>query len=347
MKATKKIVGAAVALVAAVALSAGTTFAWFTSNSAVSISTISATVVTKGGDLRIATASLKTEDDTTTATLGAFSYSLTAPSMSGTIDAVTTKDGLNFEEMSDVTVSGTSVTVNTSKVAAPTTNDDGTISGKYYSVSFALLSSTNMNVYFNCGTTTDGTTTGGTTLTSDKPTSPPSSATVKAWNSEITEANYGKAVSANDDIVTYAKNAARVSFTSYVSNDGTTTASATLGAATTKYWAPYDSSDATSGEGFYKGNLAMDYLIFSKTGSDPATKSSPYYLPENAQTISILSSRDTVGNTAAFVQLAANTPTVVTLNLWIEGQDGDCFNNIFGDTIKLDIEFYGEDVTES
>lgn len=53
MKATKKIVGAACALVAAVALSAGSTFAWFASNNSVSATGLSMTVNTKSSYLII------------------------------------------------------------------------------------------------------------------------------------------------------------------------------------------------------------------------------------------------------------------------------------------------------
>ncbi|MGN0807123.1 MAG: hypothetical protein ACI4MN_01570 [Candidatus Coproplasma sp.] len=53
MKATKKIVGAACALVAAVALSAGSTFAWFATNSTVSASDMQISVVTSSTYLLI------------------------------------------------------------------------------------------------------------------------------------------------------------------------------------------------------------------------------------------------------------------------------------------------------
>jgi hypothetical protein len=53
MKATKKIIGATCALVAAVALSAGTTFAWFSSNTDVSVSGLKASVKSDGTYLLI------------------------------------------------------------------------------------------------------------------------------------------------------------------------------------------------------------------------------------------------------------------------------------------------------
>lgn len=53
MKATKKIVGAACALVAAVALSAGSTFAWFATNNAVSATGLQMTVNTASSYLLI------------------------------------------------------------------------------------------------------------------------------------------------------------------------------------------------------------------------------------------------------------------------------------------------------
>lgn len=59
MKATKKIVGAACALVAAVALSAGTTFAWFATNNSVSASGLQLTVNTASSYLLIGNSTQK------------------------------------------------------------------------------------------------------------------------------------------------------------------------------------------------------------------------------------------------------------------------------------------------
>lgn len=67
MKATKKIVGAACALVAAVALSAGSTFAWFVSNGSVTATGLQVDVTTSNSYLVISDAydTLRTENSTT------------------------------------------------------------------------------------------------------------------------------------------------------------------------------------------------------------------------------------------------------------------------------------------
>ncbi len=65
MKATKKIVGAACALVAAVALSAGSTFAWFASNGEVTATGLNVDVSTANGYLLISTSTDFSEKLTT------------------------------------------------------------------------------------------------------------------------------------------------------------------------------------------------------------------------------------------------------------------------------------------
>jgi hypothetical protein len=44
---------------------------------------------------------------------------------------------------------------------------------------------------------------------------------------------------------------------------------------------------------------------------------------------------------------AGDDPTYVTIRLWIEGKDGDCFNSIFGQVVNLTLNLHGQDVTSS
>lgn len=351
MKATKKIVGATAALVAAVALSAGSTFAWFTTaNSNVKVSEIDVTVTTKGGDLSIA---LVDADGNA----GAYAYSLTAPEYVGEFDAVTTSDGVKFysatyiEEAGETnpgTVHYTQTRVwddatgaysyTDATPEAVTQNDtDQQISGKYYQITVSLLATSDMDVYLNTDTTL-------TDVTDYDTFAKPSSAYIKSWDT-FAAGTYGQALSKNATIETSAVNAARVSFNNWAMTYGTDNSIATKTAATAAqyYWAPNDSADATSGNGFYAGNLAKDYLTYKYNGS-VATPASAYYIPATGTAIAPLATANSVGDgSTKLVSLKANQEQYVTISFWLEGEDGDCLNSIFGQSMQLVLSFYGKD----
>lgn len=111
MKATKKIVGAACALVAAVALSAGSTFAWFASNNAVSASGLKLTVNTSSSYLIIGNANQDTVSEirasggATTTQFAAAASELTPVAhdeiTSATVTKVGATDGVWYTQVAD------------------------------------------------------------------------------------------------------------------------------------------------------------------------------------------------------------------------------------------------------
>ena len=327
MKATKKIVGAACALVAAVALSAGSTFAWFTSNANVSVGQISANVVTMGGDLQIAVKSqtLLTEDEAggglkkgeyKEGELGAYAYSVKNPfATSPVLTAVTSTNGKDFTERK--------VTETAPTAKANTTNSGG----GYIKLTVSLRSSTAMKIYLD--NASDVSSDSGATSTS-----------IFAWK-DITETDYGKGAStqidAGDPIAAQAKNAVRVAFMTESSAG--------------KIWAPYEDTEFAgkpTAEGFSKGNLASDYeqSIKGDTAVAYTNVATSEYTTGGLTAITKTTGTEEADyiEDSLICQLEANTAKEITICIWIEGRDGDCFNSIFTQIVKVDLAFHGVDI---
>lgn len=118
MKATKKIVGAACALVAAVALSAGSTYAWFTSNSTVTATGMKVEVNTSNAYLIIADDASKLSDEAITMTLASGTEKLLPSAYEAGGSDLLNKDGTG-----SITDEGTWYT------AQGTSSTDGTLKG--------------------------------------------------------------------------------------------------------------------------------------------------------------------------------------------------------------------------
>ncbi len=337
MKATKKIVGAACALVAAVALSAGSTFAWFTSNAEVNIGQIDAKVVTKGGDLQIGLVTytgdaLAPTSESDTGTVKAYKNTIAAADITSKLpegfklDAVTTKDS-DGKTMQDS--EGTAVTANTT----------------YIQFTVSLRSTTNMNIYLaKDASLTSTASANGTNLF--------------AWGT-IAENTYGKnqaAWTTESNITEKAKAqaASRVSF----ETTGTTSE--------VKVWAPWESKEhggvleetaidaLTTGVeeyGYYKGNLASDYAV---AGGKDSLKVDAY--PSYTKTIAPATGKVVAGTPGTgevsetdaagskLLELKAGVASTVTIRLWVEGKDGDCLNSIFDHQISMALAFVGVDI---
>lgn len=332
MKATKKIVGASCALVAALALSAGSTFAWFTSNSNVSVSQIQANVVTLGGDLQIGLVKYSIDGSTDTTLVGdpktddiastTWGYSVD-PELEGLyLDAVTSTDGTSFKSRGGSAFN----------VAANSTTETA---GSYIQFTVALRSTTNMTVYLA----------NNSAIASEDAEN---ETTITAWK-DITTTDYGEnasEVNSGESIKAEAKNASRVSFTSIDALNITTNT------AKTAIWAPNEEADfggLATANGYSLGNLASDYeanakgdeadtytnVAATEYGAAGVSLITPYTVDDDDE--AVLSENNVV------VELTANNTTYVTIRFWLEGRDGDCFNSIFGQSITIDLAFYGED----
>ncbi|MCM1438707.1 MAG: SipW-dependent-type signal peptide-containing protein [Roseburia sp.] len=338
MKATKKIVGAACALVAAVALSAGSTFAWFTSNSNVTVGQIEATVVTMGGDLQIAIKSQTLASGATEYTegdLGSYSYKVENPfATSPVLTAVTSVDGKAFTGRAASGATETpSAVVNTTAT-----------SGGYVKFTISLRSTTNMTVYLDTASK----------VASEPITGKPQTS-IAAWK-DIKKDDYGTnavEVNSGDSISASAKNAVRVAF--MVEGDEEAPDAKSQG----KIWAPNEESDNGGlgvADGYSKGNLASDYEVNASGESSRAytnvtttnytdNKLVPV-TPVTAGTGGATTDYSTA-TSSVICTLEANTPKEVVICLWIEGRDGDCFNSIFTQSVKLDLAFHGEDIVDN
>ncbi len=358
MKATKKIVGAACALIAAVALSAGSTFAWFTANSQVSIGNVTADVVTKGGDLQISLVTPNASGATPTYSYDGWKSSISSAEVQAKLpndlklDHVTT-DGNDGKTMK--TIEGDAITDTTN----PSTHN-------YVEFTFALRSTTAMDIYL----------VGGTTLTSEVKTVSGATAItpVSCWG-DVAANTYGKNQNtdwtAESQISAKAQCASRVSFEDVNDN-------------ATKVWAPWETKE-NGGNDLTKAELeAKDPAVIANYGyyttyesGDDATKvetmgknlagdvarqggkGAAYFGATTAYTNKISPAAGTTitrGTPADATEVAvadaagsklctltAGQPKVITVRMWIEGNDGDCLNSIFDQTITMSFAFFGLD----
>lgn len=157
---------------------------------------------------------------------------------------------------------------------------------------------------------------------------------------------YGRALTVNNTLATRAAYASRLSFTENVAEDST---------ATTYLWAPYDNvygnpqgNDAPAGyennsESYYKSNLAADYEIAfaDAEGAWPATASTvkPASDSMNKVVFATSDTAETSGATEICHLTNVSGEGSITIRIWIEGDDGDCFNSILEDTLKVQMAF--------
>ncbi len=355
MKATKKIVGAACALVAAVALSAGSTFAWFTANSQVSIGNVTADVVTKGGDLQISLVTPGGTDDAPTYSYDGWKAAISSADVMtkvGTVklDHVTTK---NNDGKSMATIDGDDITASTNPSTA-----------NYVEFTFALRSTTAMDIYLVKGTTLTSAVKSGAGATAITP--------VSCWG-DVAANTYGKnqaAWTAESQIEAKAQCASRVSFENVNDNE-------------TKVWAPWETTENGGNDysvseieaAAFTGNIA-DYGYYTTYGASdtPATtsgknlagdiarnggKDAKYFgaTTDYAKKISPAAGTTITRGTSSgadeievanatknlLCTLTAGQPKVIKVRMWIEGNDGDCLNSIFDQTITMSFAFFGLD----
>lgn len=188
--------------------------------------------------------------------------------------------------------------------------------GSYFDFTLYFISNTKQSVKLLQGANTYLTSSGGTGLN-----------LVKAWKN-ISENEYGthSAIALGSDITALSQNAARMSFKN-INKDTTETL---------KVWYPH------SDIGFNKDtdpttpkNLAMDYYNY-------------LYDPDIGTPAPTLAS--TINNDGIYSEtlLTLDADAVnggysgsLTISVWIEGWDGDCFNSIFADNLKIALQFTG------
>ena len=284
MKATKKLIGAVVALVAALAVSVGATFAWFTSQNTAKVNKFDLTVQDATGNLYIGLSEEELAQAPVTINTSAGAYT------SLKLTDVTSDDGVTFKDKGS---------------GARTANTH------YFQVDLWFMSSTDVNVYLANTSTLTCSGNADNDIILDK--------TARA----TAGANYGGDLTSDGKITTNAANAARVSFV-----DGSTG----------KIWEPQPEA------GYTKLNLAHDYESYSQTGTWSKTDEGDLtdFMPVEAtvETVAKTADAGTITGKELF-SLTANTAKKITINIWLEGKDGDCLNSIFADVISTTLEFVG------
>lgn|SRR5574344_2775355 len=165
---------------------------------------------------------------------------------------------------------------------------------------------------------------GLSTLTSSHTTDTTKKVTCSSWTA-IAENAYGVhgAIAAKAEIDAKAENAARVAFYTSAAES-----------APVLVWNPH----AEAGYNKANTNMATDWGTFITTGVGPTTPSA------TAQESTAKNSTE-----AASIKLlnnVANTATMLRIRIWLEGNDGDCFNSIMADTIVASLRFVGTNHVE-
>lgn len=310
MKASKKLIGASAALIAALAVSVGSTYAWFTNQDNVTVSGIEASVTT--GDSNLEVVQVENGSGTEGINGTTYTYLLTSVVLEPSIElkALTTPTA-------NVTDKGGIGLIDSAKSPANTTNPKD-----YIEFFLRFRSNDQLTVKLNEGVSV-------TTTTNNHQTTG-----IQAWDDSIIADTYGAAVTKGSVIDAVAANATRVAFL-----NGATTESHGV-------WEPNEALDEDNtgsvGKGFWKGNLAKDYEThFNTAGSKDYTEReyTRIYPKGTEKTLPAATNNDIVeledGSDGYYY-------ATVCIRIWIEGTDGDCFNNILSDNISISLGFIGE-----
>ncbi len=318
MKATKKLIGAAVALVAAASLTVGSTFAWFSARDNATIDAAKFTVDSQANALQIA---IQAASATVDPAESAYKY---------TISSTDIQTAVNNGAPDPV------------KYSALTSDDDGitlTKKGSATNVTegyatFKLYMRTNIeDAYLVLDNT------------SEIAAVDPKPAAVPVIKSPIAIAQnaYGlhNAIAVDGEIKDVrAANAARIAF---------------INGGDSVVWAPHETLDNTISNigdktndapaGYYENNLAYDYNKAMDSTTDPVTVATYTHRvyaakdPANASDPVKYYAENKIaqfGNTKAGDGYYHLT---LTVKIWLEGTDGDCFDAILNDEFLYNLSF--------
>ena len=305
MKATKKLIGASVALVAALAVSVGSTFAWFTTNRTAKVSGISANVTSGDSDLEVALV----DKSNSAAQNWGFSLDLSGEnSVTGkTLDAVTSG------KAEGATDNGVSLYKKGGSTAAATDS---------YIEFYVAFRSKATGIKVGLGN--------GSTVTSEDG----EDNKIKSW---LSSSDYGDTLTTGNPIDAKAQNAMRFAFIPSTAGESE---SAPVVGTSAGVWDPYPtagySKDSTA------HNLAKDYeleqakLLGSAGETAAKTEIEANYKDPGYKAYSVGTEIISLDNTKISEGYNA---AIMCIKIWIEGTDSDCLNNIFGDSIKIDLVF--------
>lgn len=325
MKATKKLIGASVALAVAASLTVGSTFAWFSYQSNVELAEVGFAVDSGDENLQVAVTTVGGSTANSD-----FVYSLSADTIKSKING--------GNPISYTTLTVAEDTGNTVAATNPINllEKKGTAASALEYAAFDLVfryipskdTSTMPSLVLDYGSEV--------TADPDDATFNPTRK-IYAWEN-LTTAKYGIATEVQKDAVikARARDAARVAF---IFGDETTK--------TNKVWAPSEEisgsvTTSDTAKGFYKGNLASDYAISQHVTTDAVT--APTYANRIYAGIATPAQASDFDD-SSIVQFTAPgsgvtyTDLRVTVKVWLEGKDGDCIESVLGDTFKFLLKF--------
>ncbi len=325
MKATKKLIGASVALAVAASLTVGSTFAWFSYQSNVELAEVGFAVDSGDENLQVAV----TEVGGTPANSD-FVYSLSADTIKSKINGGSpiAYTPLTVTEDSANTVSAT----NTIDLIEKNGNAAASVEYATFDLVFRYIPAKDASAMPSLVLDYGSQVTADSDDASFEPTRK-----IYAWEN-LTTAKYGIAteVKQNEIIKARARDAARVAF---IFGDATSK--------TNKIWAPSEEiaggvTTSDTAKGFYKGNLASDYAISQHITTDSVT--APTYANR------IYAGIETPAQASDFTASSINEFTApssgvsytdmrITVKVWLEGKDGDCIESVLGDTFNFLLKF--------
>lgn len=330
MKATKKLILATISLVAASSLTVGSTFAWFSYRSDVSLGSIDFSVDSGSENLQVAVTEVGgtySEDD--------FKYSLTTEAVANAIKKNNFGAPIVYQPLTVTEDSGSNV-LPTNLIRLK--NRDGSDASVSTYATFDLI------FRYTPAKITDAMPSllldYGSIITAnpeddDNYTPSVSCEPTEELMEKLKNGDYGKTLSEGDKIKARARDAARVAFLfNYDSTQNN------------KIWAPSEhytiSTEHTSDviKGFYLGNLASDYKSM-QTG-DPAF-SAPVY---DSRVYAAPAPKADGDNTSyakitQFPTLSGSTYSElkITVKVWLEGKDGDCLESVQNDRFAFLLKF--------
>ena len=327
MKATKKLIVAAVSLVAAASLTVGATFAWFSYQSNVGLGSVQFSVDSGDENLLVAVTSVGG-----TPTPSSFAYTLSENTIKSQINggSPVLYKPLTVKEDANNTVSAANGITLLAK-------DENTAAGLADYATFDLVfrytpvAGRDMpNLILDYGSE----------INEVDPNDGAYSPTNKVYAWETTS-KYGASLSRDGEIIARARDAARVAFV-YKEDESTKN----------KVWAPSEALHESMSEedtpdsprGFFKGNLASDYERHIGGESIPEVVAPTY----EGRVYSGLETQKADKNNFKYSAIA-QFPTLqenssyselrITVKVWLEGKDGDCLPCVLGDEFAFLLKF--------
>lgn len=316
-KAKKRLLLSVAALVIAIAVATGSTFAWFTINREVNVDQMNISVTAGSQGIYVSTAKAGPyKTSLSTADLIAAGYKDKA-----NLDALTSKDGVTITERDSETAVESST-------------------GKYIQFKLFFRASGESVPIIDLNRTDNSLVENKNTILQPSADGVPQTI-YNEWQ-DIGAGVYGQSAEykAQAALPSRAAHAARVSFDA-VAHDANIKS--------TRVWDPYYADPDTfcglandANGGRYDNtnkNFAVDYYnatyAFTDSGNDPITAPTVGTIAETQNSEEFF---------ADVLKLTANAATgfyegELTIRIWIEGYDGDCINSILGDKIVADFVF--------